>query len=283
MKYKEILPHSSLQAYVKCFWILEREYSPEDPHEAVTPDSFVELMFNFGAPYLLRTTGTPDREMPTAFIVGLLRKPLLFLSSGTVRLVSTRFYAWGTVPFLNIAEKTSDNLSVTLGHEWSDLANKVRPRVHADDYDGAVAVVEDFLIGKLLTASFDLKEIQKAAQMLHHQKGQFRVAELAERLSVSTRQLQRRFQDVVGVSPKALARAIRFEEIRKRLMFDPDSNLTDLAYEFGYTDQAHFIRDFKGFAERTPSEFAKEMRALQTVFRDHDNVVFLQFPATEPE
>lgn len=283
MKYKEFLPHPSLQDYVKCFWILEREYTPEDPHEDVTPDAFVELMFNFGAPYVLQPSGTPDREMPTAFIVGLLRMPLLFRSSGTVRLVSTRFYAWGTVPFLNITEKTSDNLAVTLDHQWSDLANKVSPRVHADDYDGAVAVVEDFLIGKLLTASFDLKEIQIAAQMLHHQKGQFRITELADQMNVSTRQLQRRFQDVVGVSPKALARAIRFEEIRKRLMFEPDSNLTDLAYEFGYTDQAHFIHDFKDFAERAPSEFAKEMRALQKALHDHDNVVFLQFPERQPE
>ena len=51
-----------------------------------------------------------------------------------------------------------------------------------------------------------------------------------------------------GVSPKTLARAIRFEEIRKRLMFEPNQNLTTLAYEYGYTDQPHFVRDFKEFA-----------------------------------
>lgn len=283
MKYKEILPHDSLQDYVKCFWILEREYTPDDPYETVTPDAFVELMFNFGEPYALVTDGAPDREMPTAFIVGLLRKPLLFRSSGTVRLVSTRFYAWGTTPFLGIAAKTTENSVARLAHEWNDLANQVKPRVNADDYEGAVALVEDFLIGKLLTASFDLKEIQKAARMLHHQKGQFRVAEIAEHLGLSMRQLQRRFQDVVGVSPKALARKIRFDEIRKRLMFEPDSSLTDLAYEYGYTDQAHFIRDFKDFAERTPGEFASDMQALQTVLRDNDNVVFLQFPEIENE
>ena len=144
MKYKEFLPHSSLQDYVKCFWILEREYTPEDPHEEVTPDAFVELMFNFGAPYVLETCGKPDREMPTAFIVGLLRKPLLFRTNGTVKLISTRFFACGTVPFLNITDKTSDNLAVTLGHEWNDLANKVEPKIHADDahdHEGAVALV----------------------------------------------------------------------------------------------------------------------------------------------
>jgi AraC-like DNA-binding protein len=64
-------------------------------------------------------------------------------------------------------------------------------------------------------------------------------------------------------------------------MFDPETNLTDLAYEFGYTDQAHFIRDFKEFARKPPGEFAAEMRTLQTVFRNNGNVVFLQFPPLE--
>lgn len=277
MKYREHSPHSSLRDLVKCFWILEREYTAEDPYEDVTPDAFVELIFNFGAPYVLQTDGLPDREMSKAFLVGLQRKPLLFRAAGTVKIVSIRFYAWGALPFLDLPEQVPNNLAITLGREWNQLADALEPRVLSNDYDGAVASVEDFLIGKLLTATFDLKEIQTAARMLHHQKGQFRVAELADHCNLSARQLQRRFQDVVGVSPKVLARTIRFEEVRKRLMFDPDTCLTDLAYEFGYTDQAHFIRDFKEFADRTPGEFAAEMRSLQSVFRDRDNVVFLQF------
>jgi AraC-like DNA-binding protein len=61
-------------------------------------------------------------------------------------------------------------------------------------------------------------------------------------------------------------------------MFDPDQSLTELAHEFGYTDQAHFNRDFKALAEPTPGEFAREMRAIQDLLRGHDNVVFLQVP-----
>jgi AraC-like DNA-binding protein len=59
-------------------------------------------------------------------------------------------------------------------------------------------------------------------------------------------------------------------------MFDPEQSLTTLAYKHGYADQAHFVRDFKEFADRTPSEFAREMRSIQAIFRDRDNVVFLQ-------
>jgi AraC-like DNA-binding protein len=209
----------------------------------------------------------------------LQKKPLLFRSDGTVKLVATRFYAWGALPFLSDCQ-SSTPVSVAQGHEWANLSEKLRPRIDANDYDGAVAEVEDFLIGKLM-ASFNLKQIQIAAQMLYREKGQFRVSELAESCNISARQLQRQFQDVIGVSPKTLARTIRFEEIRSRLMFSPETSLTDLAYEFGYTDQAHFIRDFKEFSGKTPGEFALEMQAWQTIFHDRENVVFLQSPAPE--
>jgi len=282
MKYKEHLPHSSLQDHVKCFWILEREYTPDNPTEDVTPDAFIELIFNFGSPYVLLSEDGHEREMPAAFLVGLQQKPLLYRCDGTVRLVCTRFHAWGTLPFLESPTRNPNKLAISLGKEWDDLFRKLKPLVEAGNYDDAVAGVEDFLIGKLLAASVDLKRIEAAAKMLHHQKGQFRISELADYCNLSERQLQRLFLDSMGVSPKVLARTIRFEEIRRRLMFKPDANLTDLAYEFGYTDQAHFIRDFKEFARRTPGEFASEMRTFQDVFRD-ENVVFLQFQSTQSD
>jgi AraC-like DNA-binding protein len=263
MKYKEHLPHSSLQDHVKCFWIMEREYTPE-------------LIVNFGTPYVLQAEGAPDREMPRAILVGLQSKPLIFRCDGTVKLVATRFYAWGALPFLSDQARGLNNLSETLGREWDDLATRIEPSVREDDYDAAVAIVEDHFIERLLTARVDLKKIQSAAKILYLKKGRFRVAELAEHCNLSTRQLQRQFQDVVGVSAKTLARSIRFEQVRKHLMLDPNQSLTALAYEHGYADQAHFIRDFKEFADRTPSEFAREMRSIQSIFRDRDNVVFLQ-------
>ena len=39
-------------------------------------------------------------------------------------------------------------------------------------------------------------------------------------------------------------------------MFDPDADLTKLAYECGYFDQAHFIKDFKALVGCSPAEYA---------------------------
>jgi AraC-like DNA-binding protein len=58
-------------------------------------------------------------------------------------------------------------------------------------------------------------------------------------------------------------------------MSDPDADLTELAHECGYFDQAHFIREFKAFAGKTPTQYARQMRAMQDVLRSKD-VVFVQ-------
>src|SRR5512133_2380744 len=46
-KYQEFIPHTVLQTDVKRFWILEKEYTPEDNVEEVVPDACIELILNF--------------------------------------------------------------------------------------------------------------------------------------------------------------------------------------------------------------------------------------------
>jgi hypothetical protein len=91
------------------------------PNEEVTPDACIELILNVGAPYVLKTEGLPDREMPVAFLVGLQKKPLIFRTEGTVKLAATRFYAWGALPFLATDYQASGTVTIAQGNEWPNL------------------------------------------------------------------------------------------------------------------------------------------------------------------
>lgn len=281
-KYEEFMPHADLQNSVKRFWMLEKEYTEDDSTEEVTPDACIELIFNFGAPYV-QDAGPTRRELANVCLVGLLSKPLRLQARGVVKLVAVRFYAWGAFTFFKDAAGLNSAAGVDLDPMWRQTVEKAGEYVRADDYQKAVEQVEDFLLGLHLNTLFDPQQVRTAAKFLYQTKGQFRVAELADYCHLSVRQLQRQFDQATGVSPKTLARTIRFEAIRERLMFDPNANLTDLAYEFGYTDQAHFIKDFKAFTDKTPSEFVDEMRGFQEMFRNSENVVFLQSLPTMPD
>src|SRR5262249_31023470 len=164
---------------------------------------------------------------------------------------------------------------MALGADWASLAQRLKSQVTQGLYEKAATTLEEFLIQQALVRTYDLKLIQTAAKLLHHTKGEYRIGELADYCQVSVRQLERGFQHVIGTSPKVFARTLRFAEAQRRLMFDPDADLTQLAYQCGYFDQAHFIKDFKAFAGKTPTEHAQQMRKMQEILKSKD-VVFLQ-------
>jgi AraC-like DNA-binding protein len=282
IRYQEYIPHRILQDHVKRFWIMEKEYTTEDNIEEVIPDACIELILNFGSTYV-RTVGSTPLELRQVSLIGLLSKPLKLEANGLVKIIAVRFFAWGALPFLKNELRTDNTMKVELDDEWRYVVSKIAVKADAGEYQAAVNEFEDFLIVKRLNTLFKPQQVQAAAKLLYRTKGQFRVAELADYLNLSVSQLQRQFDEATGVSPKTLARTIRFEAIHNHLMLEPEANLTDLAYEFGYTDQAHFINDFKAFTGRTPGEYAVEMQKFQEMFRDNDNVVFLQSPPSMPD
>jgi AraC-like DNA-binding protein len=80
---------------------------------------------------------------------------------------------------------------------------------------------------------------------------------LGAQVDLGERALQRLFSDYVGVSPKWVIRRSRLHDAASRLANAEDVNLTQLAQELGYCDQAHFARDFKTIVGRSPSDYRR--------------------------
>ena len=83
------------------------------------------------------------------------------------------------------------------------------------------------------------------------------VPDLAARLNVSTRTLQRLSSRYVGLPPAALIRRRRLQEAAERLRADPALDLTALAHELGYADHAHLTNDFRVTLGFTPSSYRR--------------------------
>jgi AraC-like DNA-binding protein len=273
MKYHEYAAHSILQDIVKCFWILEADHASESIQEVV-PDGCVELIFNFGRPYELLTP-TKSYTLPIASVVGFQNTTLQFRVKGTVKVVAARLFAWGAVAILGEDIRRFTHEVRAAGAGWDKLIQNLESQVRQEQYPEAATTLQEYFIESALLRTYPLKHIQAAAKLLHYTKGQHRIDELADYCHMSVRQLERGFQQVVGISPKALARTLRFDRAKTRLMFDPDADLTRLAQDCGYFDQAHFIKDFRSFAGKTPTEFVQQLREFREYLKSKD-VVFLQ-------
>jgi transcriptional regulator GlxA family with amidase domain len=101
----------------------------------------------------------------------------------------------------------------------------------------------------------DITMLQTALERLYQTRGQVRMPTLAACCGLSLRQFERRFKLRIGASPKVFARLLRFEASRDALLQEPIPSLADVAYQFGYQDQAHVVREFRTWANCTPGTF----------------------------
>jgi AraC-like DNA-binding protein len=88
---------------------------------------------------------------------------------------------------------------------------------------------------------------------------EWKLYESASSLDVSERHLRRTFKRELGLSPKRYHRILRFSKALDHLNNHHFSTLTQLAYSVGYSEQKHFILDFKEFMGVTPSQYISKV------------------------
>ncbi len=91
------------------------------------------------------------------------------------------------------------------------------------------------------------------------------VAVMAQSIGLSERQLERLFKKYIGLSPKFYTRIIRFSTIFE-LIQQEDPGWAGLAYESGFYDQSHFIRNFKAFTGEDPSRYGFDEKNMANFF-----------------
>ena len=99
--------------------------------------------------------------------------------------------------------------------------------------------------------------IANIADLLLHFKGVVSLDALALYGNMSLRNFERRFINEVGIPPKLYARITRFYNALENKMLHPNKNWTEIAYQSGYYDQSHFIKEVKLFSAKSPDELFK--------------------------
>ncbi|MFD5825389.1 helix-turn-helix domain-containing protein [Lentzea sp. NPDC060358] len=90
------------------------------------------------------------------------------------------------------------------------------------------------------------------------------VGEIAAEVGWSRQHLSARFAAEYGLTPKVVARVMRFERANGMLRGERRPTLTEVAAACGYTDQAHLTRDWRSLCGATPTEWmAAELPFLQ--------------------
>lgn len=92
------------------------------------------------------------------------------------------------------------------------------------------------------------------------------IGDLSVAAGVSSTHLVRRFKELIGVTPKRLARTQRFAATMLAIDFAEPIDWGDVAGGAGYTDQAHVGHEFRAFTGLTPIRYVGVRRRF---LREH--------------
>ncbi|HEY1101518.1 MAG TPA: helix-turn-helix transcriptional regulator [Myxococcota bacterium] len=242
--YREHAPHPALRAHVRVLWTLAGPCDDPAP-QTLLPDGAMSLWLNFGD--AIAGAGH-DVATGSAALLGEVRRPLEVASAGVLDIVGVTFWPGHARAFVDASlAELADRLVVT-----PPLLASLNDVVDAAPGD-RIARLQHVLLRALRPARAPSALMRHAFSRLDHDDAPD-IAALARDAGLSTRQLERRFADELGTSPKQMASVLRFRRALAAMQVDaPD--FVDIAYRCGYADQAHLIRDFARYTGAPPKRF----------------------------
>lgn len=164
-------------------------------------------------------------------------------------------------PARNIADRAS-----SLHEHWGALGERLYHDVRdaADDDGAVVAAIERVIRERIAMLRGPPPSTQMAIfEEIARNDSTIHVADAAERVGLSIRQLERQCYASFGHSPKVILRRSRFLDLAQAMRGFGDPSAEQLA-ALRYFDQSHLNREFRHFFELTPGQFEKVTTPLFT-------------------
>ncbi len=268
MEYAELAPPPDLAPLVRCFWQLTGEGGhASDPSGAdpALPDGSPELIFALADPFEHVAADGAVTVQPRAFLVGQITGPMTVRPTGRIDLLAVRFESHGASILHPMLRRLTDR--------WVEVAQLGHPSL--DTLGPALASTRSAQ-ARVQLAAQALRDIAAASprpdprvaaavRQIRQSHGAAALDALADSLALAPRTLQRLFAAQVGITPKHLARIVRFQRVFAAWRSDPRS-LARVAAECGYFDQSHLVRDFRDLAGMPPATLLASLPAFTGFF-----------------
>jgi AraC-like DNA-binding protein len=243
------MPSPILRPYVEQYWLMSREksllaYREEFMHGL----GGFGIVFNFGDAVWLNHQ--PIHE--PVFLDGANSQSRRMGFVGRVELLGIRFREGSAYPFLGIPLSEANNQTALIELLGEAIIMPLYEILAKLPLQGKINQIEAWLLSRLTIGKLPDALVWESLKLIR--RGVASMDTLAHDMNISQRQLERLYQQQVGLTPKGYSRLLRIESARKSLKL-PNQSLTDLGLRLGFYDQSHFIREFKTIVGMTPSAY----------------------------
>ena len=250
--FKKYKPCANLQSFISCYWTMISEVKLEKPIlHRVIPDGCIDIIIDL----------SENSYKGTSSIVGTMTKPIFAELKDCVNLIAVRFKPGGylhffDIPAYNLTDKIVPYEMVSPGNSH----NLIERLILEKHIDSKIKLLQNYLENLLINNDKNDSTVKNALNNILEREGNISISELSENVNISQRQLCRKFENWIGVSPKGFCRIIRFQTIIHMLKNQSECNLLSTALNSGYYDQSHFIHEFCSLYGLTPLEYLKNRK-----------------------
>jgi AraC-like DNA-binding protein len=256
MNFKVIPPPPHLTDYVRFFWFSEGNASIEKPfvHRAFAYPC-PELIFCYKGQFKYNVQFEAERTLASG-MYGQTQTFSKVASNADFGIFGFYLYPHALPQLFCLPANELTNQSVDIktlcGKEGEILEENM---MLASNNDQRVKLASDFLEARLKNVRTEYIPIFSSIKAIAGAYQLPSVKALADNSFLSVRQFERRFKEFSGFRPKLFLRITRFNSLLNQSF--QNKSLTQIACEYGYYDQAHFIHDFQKFSGYNPKEYFK--------------------------
>jgi AraC-like DNA-binding protein len=259
MRLQNIEPHPLLKSYIDKMWLFESSGKmPAADLKLVVPNGHIKLSVAFRNGIVASVNGKSfTSKEQNISLTGLIDVPVILdveedVATGTI---VVEFNPQGAYRFFQISLNDIKNqihpLTDIIGIVGKQLEEQIS---NIESIDDKIVLLQQFLLKQFMLQSED-SIFEYCVAKITSSKGKITIKELEKKTGYSSRWLNMKFADKLGISPKNLSTIIRFNQYYNAVANNNEMDFMQNAFYDHYYDQSHFLKEFKRFTGLSHSGF----------------------------
>ncbi|MGO9083182.1 MAG: helix-turn-helix domain-containing protein [Streptosporangiaceae bacterium] len=249
-------PARRLRPFVSSYVDFDMAGWPPGRHRGL-PDGTLALVVCAGAPLTVRRAGHAD-VAAAATVAGLRSSPVGIVHDGTQRGVQLALTPRGSRALLGLPAAALAQGVWPLEEVVGRRAHELTDRLASAPGPAARAEVLDIVLARWAVDEDYPAVVDAVWRRLASSAGRVPVTSIAAEIGLGRRHLGQLVRGELGLTPKTVARILRFGQARRCLRSGRMASLAQTAVICGYFDQAHLANDWKQLGGCTPGEWMSE-------------------------
>jgi AraC-like DNA-binding protein len=214
------------------------QFYPKDREKLTYPDS-QQLFTGISSSFSGQHTVTQNRFVPKSF----LSVQVIFQPGAFTRITGIPVSAMTNtlLPAEEVFGKTADQVTEQL--------------LYATDYPHMIRIIENYLLQIMRKKDSREHRVGQIARIMLQDNGAYSLDYFLKEACYSQRQFDRKFTELMGISPKRYLRIIRFDRAFRMKNRYPEKDWLSIALHCGYYDYQHLAKDYQEFTGLTPAQF----------------------------